>query len=639
MANPKLSEALIKLLPGEANKRIRQGILLAATEGKAEARTVKNEINQENRLKTGVLGVGTIEFTSGTSADLDRFAWVIDFANYQPDALTLAVQAPHPTVSRPDIFTGNALGQITYYPGTVDAEGNAFAPSVPDGEVLLRQVNRNPNGGNEPDNSVPTTFIYELIRRVQKVEIDLGKVISQSDQTASDLTDLETQVQVIETDLNTLEIDFETLESRVTTNEEDITNLGNQITLLEPAFTKNTAFNKNFGNTAGTVAEGNDPRIVAAFAKMIQAISVTGDANKTITLTREDGTVLTASFLGIDPENPEDVINTLTFNLANGALVAVTSEGAVISVSLDGRYSLLGHIHNAADIEGIDNYITVLADARYLKLVDAALLEGRIQTVEADLIDLENQVQIIETDLDTLETEVQAVAAKATANEATINVLETDLTDLENQTQGIETDLNALEVEVDAVESRVTQSEADINLLESDVNDLENQVQTVETDLNLLETEVQTVESKAIANEAAINDLENQTQNIESDVSDLKIEVTELGLSKADQTYVDAGLDSKADKADLPVKTFDQWCHWTYSGDKVLAIPDGGDEQWYLWDIKSMQFTGYTMPPLVVSYYPNIEARTITIKDGWDLPIGCKITGLLEFTTLSEITL
>lgn len=32
----------------------------------------------------------------------------------------------------------------------------------------------------------------------------------------------------------------------------------------EPAFTKNTAFNKNFGTTAGTVAQGNDSRIVNA---------------------------------------------------------------------------------------------------------------------------------------------------------------------------------------------------------------------------------------------------------------------------------------------------------------------------------------------------------------------------------------
>src|SRR5690554_5654460 len=31
---------------------------------------------------------------------------------------------------------------------------------------------------------------------------------------------------------------------------------------FEPKFTKNTAFNKNFGTTAGTVAEGNDSRIL-----------------------------------------------------------------------------------------------------------------------------------------------------------------------------------------------------------------------------------------------------------------------------------------------------------------------------------------------------------------------------------------
>ena len=32
--------------------------------------------------------------------------------------------------------------------------------------------------------------------------------------------------------------------------------------VYEPAFTKNQAFNKNFGTTSGTVAQGNDSRIV-----------------------------------------------------------------------------------------------------------------------------------------------------------------------------------------------------------------------------------------------------------------------------------------------------------------------------------------------------------------------------------------
>lgn len=158
MANPKLSEALYKLLPGEEKKRIRQAILLAATAGKSEARTVKAEIAQENRLKTGVMAVGTIDFTSTTSADLDLFAWVIDFAIFQPGLVTLiGVEAPNPTYARPDIFTGNALGQITYYAGTVDAEGNAQFPELPIGEVLLRTVIRQPNGDNDIDDSIPSS--------------------------------------------------------------------------------------------------------------------------------------------------------------------------------------------------------------------------------------------------------------------------------------------------------------------------------------------------------------------------------------------------------------------------------------------------------------------------------------------------
>jgi hypothetical protein len=41
----------------------------------------------------------------------------------------------------------------------------------------------------------------------------------------------------------------------------DISGLENSLNLLEPKFSKNTAFNKNFGTSSGTVAQGNDSRI------------------------------------------------------------------------------------------------------------------------------------------------------------------------------------------------------------------------------------------------------------------------------------------------------------------------------------------------------------------------------------------
>ena len=106
----------------------------------------------------------------------------------------------------------------------------------------------------------------------------------------------------------------------------------------------------------------NKQQLDLVLAKIINAISVTGDSNKTITLTREDGSILTATFLDKDTEYPDDVINTLTFNANNdGVLIAVTSEGEVLSVSMDGRYSLLGHKHSINDIVGLEGVLSFKA--------------------------------------------------------------------------------------------------------------------------------------------------------------------------------------------------------------------------------------------------------------------------------------
>lgn len=54
-----------------------------------------------------------------------------------------------------------------------------------------------------------------------------------------------------------------TLGSKVYNGSSDVTLLASDIN-AEPAFAKNTAFNKNFGTSADTVAQGNDSRIVSA---------------------------------------------------------------------------------------------------------------------------------------------------------------------------------------------------------------------------------------------------------------------------------------------------------------------------------------------------------------------------------------
>ena len=82
--------------------------------------------------------------------------------------------------------------------------------------------------------------------------------------------------------------------------------------------------------------------------KRVVNLTVTGDVDKIITLTFADGTALQAPFTDKDtlPENLADIkLNSLNFNEQTGVLTGVRSDGQQLTVSLDGRYALLGHTH------------------------------------------------------------------------------------------------------------------------------------------------------------------------------------------------------------------------------------------------------------------------------------------------------
>jgi len=65
--------------------------------------------------------------------------------------------------------------------------------------------------------------------------------------------------------------------------------LDTKVNSKEPSFTKNTAFNKDFGSTSGTVAEGNDSRIIDSFQKSSDTLDdiTAGATNKHFTVTDE----------------------------------------------------------------------------------------------------------------------------------------------------------------------------------------------------------------------------------------------------------------------------------------------------------------------------------------------------------------
>lgn len=154
-----LSETINRLLPGESNKRIREAILAAASYSGQRTDQLRQQIDEANRVQTGLLVSGTITISSATSASLSGYVWAIDYAVNQPSgATTLTITAPHATVPRKDYFIGTSTGTIVYRAGSVDSLGNSLAPAYnPNTEVLLVEVLRTSTGNTiipiEPGNN------------------------------------------------------------------------------------------------------------------------------------------------------------------------------------------------------------------------------------------------------------------------------------------------------------------------------------------------------------------------------------------------------------------------------------------------------------------------------------------------------
>lgn len=144
---PQLSETINRLLPGEANKRIREAILQAANYSGSRTDQLRQSIDAANRIQTGVLINGTVEITTDTNANVAGWAWVSNFAvKQQAGSESITILAPDDDYIRADYFIGMPDGSIDYRPSTIDPLGNSMPPTVDPDEVILRIIQRNPDG-------------------------------------------------------------------------------------------------------------------------------------------------------------------------------------------------------------------------------------------------------------------------------------------------------------------------------------------------------------------------------------------------------------------------------------------------------------------------------------------------------------
>lgn len=101
------------------------------------------------------------------------------------------------------------------------------------------------------------------------------------------------------------------------------------------------------------IAEWNE-----AYAKSEVSVAVTGDATKTITLTRQDGSTITGTFVDNNTQRANDgVINFIEFDPSDGILSVSSTLDNQFTASIDGRYSLLSHTHTASDITDFDTEV------------------------------------------------------------------------------------------------------------------------------------------------------------------------------------------------------------------------------------------------------------------------------------------
>ena len=129
--------------------------------------------------------------------------------------------------------------------------------------------------------------------------------------------------------------------------------------------------------------------------KRVVGLTVTGDVDKIITLTFADGTAIQAPFTDKDtlPENLADIkLNSLNFNEQTGVLTGLRSDGQQLTVSLDGRYALLGHTHPEYALRTHRHHWDNIDG------IPALATEGKIQEAVRDVFQYRSVIPLSELD-------------------------------------------------------------------------------------------------------------------------------------------------------------------------------------------------------------------------------------------------
>lgn len=107
----------------------------------------------------------------------------------------------------------------------------------------------------------------------------------------------------------------------------NVTNLQTALDGKEPIFSKNTGFNKNFGTTAGTVAQGNDSRLSDARTPTAHSHTISDVTGLQTALDGKQATIsgATGSITYVKAVNfAGQTVTTGTINVSNGIITSIS---------------------------------------------------------------------------------------------------------------------------------------------------------------------------------------------------------------------------------------------------------------------------------------------------------------------------
>lgn len=296
-------------------------------------------------------------------------------ANLVPNSLTVAGKPlTGPIVLGPaDVGAAPAGHTHDYIPNSQKAKANGVATLDASGKIPQSQV---------PAIAIKETFVVASEAEMLRLNVQMGDLAIRSD-----LRKTFVLMQAPASNLHNWQ-EFLTPTDQVTSvnGQRGVVELNYQSVGAEQAFAKKTAFNKDFGTAAGTVAQGNDARIVNAVQKTrtINGHALTAD----ITLSHSDVGALAANAKAVDSAKLEGKTKAQVVAEARQGLA-----GAGVSYTKaesDGKYqtkaaleSSLKDLIRTVDVEVQSESATVSLPAGSVKSVLVLSVSGVLQNSDA----------------------------------------------------------------------------------------------------------------------------------------------------------------------------------------------------------------------------------------------------------------